>query len=368
VTRALLALALLAAVACRGRVPDEERPNGVTQTAAGPQRDPVGVTTRDFDDPARGRPLATTIWYPAAPGSVEEVIWWDGIFPGHGAWQAPLRAAPSRLPVVLLSHGSGGDGSNLAWLAEGLAEHGYVVVAVDHPGDRFGDTSQVGRFAAWRRPRDVTVVLTRLLTDETFGPRIDAHRIGAAGHSSGGFTVLELAGVRFRPATMLAYCKGPHAGTDCTLIAGVDLASIPDRDDAQRSYRDRRIRAVLALAPVLGPGVTAPSLRAIDVPVGIVASPTDELVPYARNAERYARLIPHARQLAIPDAGHFVFMPVCTEAGKVLIPMVCVDRAPEVDRSAVHAQALEWATPFFDKALAPSSTQASRRRSMARAF
>jgi predicted dienelactone hydrolase len=45
---------------------------------------------------------------------------------------------------VLLSHGSGGDASNLTWLAEALASHGYLAVAMDHPGDRFGDTSVEG--------------------------------------------------------------------------------------------------------------------------------------------------------------------------------------------------------------------------------
>jgi predicted dienelactone hydrolase len=326
-------------------------PPSVRAEQPDPARDPVGVTTREFEDIARSRHLATTIWYPAAPGTSEEAIWWDGIFPGRGAWEAPMRAAPARLPFVLLSHGSGGDGANLAWLAEALATAGYVVAAVDHPGDRFGDSSAAGRFAVWRRPADLSVVLAGLVADPALGPRIDARRVGAGGHSAGGFTALALAGVRFRPEAMIAYCRGPQAGPDCKLVGEVDLDAFPDLADARRSHRDRRVRAVLALVPVFGPGVTAPSLRAVTAPVTIVGLERDELVPFALNAARYARGIPRARLERVAEAGHFVFMPVCSEAGRLLVAEVCVDRTADVDRVAVHARVAASAVAFFGRAL-----------------
>src|SRR5262249_1431759 len=80
----------------------------------------------------------------------------DGIFPGRGAWEAPLRATPARMSLLLLSHGSGGDGPNLAWHAEAFAVQGWIAAAVDHPGDRFGDQTPDGRFAVWRRAPDLS--------------------------------------------------------------------------------------------------------------------------------------------------------------------------------------------------------------------
>ncbi len=360
----LLLLVFLIAVACQGLVPSPRstapalHPDPPAPRTDAPAREPgpaprppVGVTARDFEDCSRHRRLATTVWYPARADAVEQEIGWDGIFPGSGAWDAPLRPTPRRFPLVLLSHGSGGDGSNLAWMAEALAARGYVAAAVDHPGDRFGDSSVEGRFAAWRRPRDLSVVLSRLLADPTLGPRIDRRRIAAAGHSSGGLTVLELAGGRLQPAAFFAYCRGPNAGPDCTLVQGVDPAAIEDMSAAGASYRDRRIRAVLALAPVLGPAVTATSLRRIAIPVEIVASPADELIPFRWNAARYARLIPGARLTAIPKAGHFVFMPVCNEPGRIIAAQVCVDTAPDLDRAAVHVRVVGLGTAFLDRAL-----------------
>ena len=347
-----LLLALLLAVACHRQGPvllaggTAPPPTPAARPAA---RAPVGV--RKLPLPDGGRRLAVTIWYPAAEDAVETTISWDGIFPGSAAEDAPLLGTSQRFPLLLLSHGSGGDGSNLVWLAEALASHGYVAAAVDHPGDRLGDYSVEGRLAVWRRAQDVTDSLTRLLADPTFGPRIDRRRIAAAGHSSGGLTVLLLAGARFRPEAYLASCRGKNVGPDCAMVSGVDTTKLPEVAAASTSHRDRRIRAVVAMAPVMGPGVTAASLRSIAIPVLVFGSPTDELVPFRTNAASYARRIPRARLVTIPDAGHMVFMPVCSEPGPIVAAEVCNDRIPAVDRAAVHATAIEQTIPFLDRAL-----------------
>ena len=138
---------LLLAAACRS--PDPQ--GGAVATPPAPARPPVGITSRVYDDRVRDRRLAVAIWYPAPPGTVEETTNFDGIFPGRGAWEAPLQASPARMPLVLLSHGSGGDGANLAWLAEALAGQGWIAAAVDHPGDRFGDQRGASRCGGARR-------------------------------------------------------------------------------------------------------------------------------------------------------------------------------------------------------------------------
>ena len=359
-TRCLVLLALLVG-ACAQRPPSP----GATAAPAVPVSParagaPVGITSRVFEDAARDRKLVTTVWYPAAAGSPQHDIEWDGIFIGHGAWDVPMRPTPRRFPIVLLSHGSGADGASLDWLAEALAAHGYVAIAVDHPGDRFGDSSQVGRFAAWRRPPDVRIVLDRMLADPTLGPRLDRTRIAAAGHSSGAYTMLALAGARLRPQSYLAYCGGPARGPDCKLFDDLDPTRIPDLADAGKSKRDPRIRAVLALSPVLGPGIDTGSLRTITVPVTIVASPTDSVVPFDRNAARYRRFIRGARVVEVPGADHFVFMPTCTLAGRIVAAQVCVDGAG-VDRQAVHERVVALATRLFDRRLGVHPPSAGKR-------
>ena len=115
----------------------DELLQGVNRTLNGPCRFNVGMTTLDFEDLARERPLLTNVWYPADEAAQEADIAIEGIFRGRAALAAPLAVAPQRFPVVLLSHGSGGNGSAQVWLAEHLAAHGYIVAAVFH----FGNTT-----------------------------------------------------------------------------------------------------------------------------------------------------------------------------------------------------------------------------------
>jgi predicted dienelactone hydrolase len=144
---------------------------------------------------------------------------------------------------------------------------------------------------------------------------------------------------------------GAPTGTRLQALRRPATGSHRDLAEAGKSRRDPRIRAVLALAPVLGPAAIPASLRGIAVPVTIVASPTDEIVPLELNAARYQRFIPRARLVKIPNADHFVFMPMCTLPGRIVAAQVCVDRNEAVDRAAVHAQVVDLALAFFDRAL-----------------
>ncbi|MCC6766757.1 MAG: hypothetical protein IT293_19020 [Deltaproteobacteria bacterium] len=108
---------------------------------------------------------------------------------------------------------------------------------------------------------------------------------------------------------------------------------------------------MLALVPAFGPSAIRSSLRGITVPVTIVGLPADELAPFELNARRYQRLIPRARLVTVADAGHFVLMPTCTFAGRLVASEVCVDRRDGVNRAAVHAEVAAKAVAFFDRSL-----------------
>ena len=54
-----------------------------------------------------------------------------------------------------------------------------------------------------------------MLDDKTFGSQIDPARIGAAGHSAGGYTVIAVAGGITDPAQLQAFCRSPVADASC---------------------------------------------------------------------------------------------------------------------------------------------------------
>ncbi|WP_338699515.1 MULTISPECIES: alpha/beta hydrolase family protein [unclassified Bradyrhizobium] len=332
----------------------------------------VGVTTRDFT-PAepydwRGasmHALRATIWYPAAADAREQPQWiGPRIVPFISTGIAAPDAAPAaglRHPLILLSHGFGGSASNLAWLGAGLAAHGFIAVAVNHPGNNGSERTTVdGYTLTWLRAVDLSALIDAMRADSTFGDRIDPARIGAAGHSYGGYTVIAIAGGITDPERTPAFCRSPAADALCTSQSGAtelrqksQLRLTADPDFRQRyslaghSYRDERVRAVFAMAPGPVPAFTPESLAAISIPIAIVAGSADEITPTASGAEALGKAVPHATLKLFPHAGHFVFFGTCTAIGRLVIGgAVCRD--PDgTDRDAVHAETISLARDFF---------------------
>jgi hypothetical protein len=210
------------------------------------------------------------------------------------------------------------------------------------------------------RPRDLSVLIDKLLSDPFSRPHIDANRIGAAGHSSGGVTVLELAGAIFDPNQIQAFCKTRVADPNCdppliirdqlekfaeltktdpVVEASLKLSNLP--------YNDPRVKAVFAMAPAIGVGHTDASLRAIRIPVYIVAGRADDISPLPTNAERFANLIPTATLTVLPGmVGHATFGSLCTPAGLKDTGWVCHDE-DGVNRALVHEQVEQLSLSFF---------------------
>lgn len=170
---------------------------------------PVGQQSAHFEDATRrnwsgsgARPLETLIWYPAAAGT-QEADWEVAIFKaGRNAKGAAMANSPAKLPLIVLSHGTGGAAMSLAWLGETLAANGYIVAAVNHHGNTGAEPTQPlqGTLVWWDRPRDLSVLIDRLLADPQLGPRIDSSRIGVAGFSIGGNIALASVGARLSRA------------------------------------------------------------------------------------------------------------------------------------------------------------------------
>ena len=237
---------------------------------------------------------------------------------------------------------------------------GFITVAVNHPGNnRLEDYTVEGSSLMWLRAIDLSAVIDALLDDRTFGNGIDPVRIGAAGHSFGGYTVIAVAGGITDPARTQAFCRSPAADALCATSPEVSdlrrkslvrLSSDPDFQQrfskAGDSYRDERVRAIFAMAPGPGPAFIPESLGKISIPVAIVTGSADEITPPASGAEALSKAIPHATLKLFPHAGHFVFFGACTAVGRVFIRAVCRD-PHGTNRDAVHAETVRFALEFF---------------------
>ena len=319
---------------------------------------PVGVRAVEATALHRDEPLDVTLWYPAGPGGTVELVGDGGVFEGAPARRgAPIAAG--RHPLVLLSHGGGGNARQLGWIANRLAGAGFLVAAPNHPGSTTGDASALGAAALWNRPADLSAVLDSLLGDAPVAGHVDADRIGALGFSAGGYAALALVGARIDPDALAGFCDRDDTGTsDCAFLArgGVDLHEL-DLSPAGDDLSDARVRSAVVVDPGVVGTLTAPSLAAIDVPVTIVNLGASGAIPKAVLAEETSRLIPGAGYATVADATHFSFLPACKPKGPAILaeegePDALCDDAGGRTRDRLHREIGAMAVEAFEQHLA----------------
>lgn len=218
----------------------------------------IGTVTRTFFDRSRERALITTFWYPEpfAPGKL--------------------------YPLILLSHNSGGCRTEMAWMAQFLAENGYIVAAVDH----FGDTNYL-QFspepsAVWERPKDLSYLAEVLTHDQQFGPRFKQDKVVVVGYSTGALAALWMAGAK---------------------------ANKHPKPQGRLLYRDFRVKAVIMLAPGYGSYFDHYGLEIVKIPVLVLAPQNDTVFPLWPNAMHFSKYIPNVKYFKIKgNASHDVFL------------------------------------------------------------
>lgn len=283
--------------------------------------------------------------------------------------QAPERAIPMGLftvnvaigaapearvkGLILLSHGTGGSEIGHSSLAEALARDGYLVAALRHPGDNWQDLSlrtQGAERYFTVRPQQASRVIDALLQDPAWKDRIarDAQgpRVGAVGHSAGGYTVMALAGGQPEPARLGAHCASRQAEDPVLCSIGGRGASPADAR-APEAVADARVRAVVALAP-LGVVFTAPSLAAVRIPTAVYVAERDTYLVPRFHAGFIGAQVPGSEVHTLANANHWAFMdkpsaPVDTPDGNAQ------NDAPGFDRAAFLKQLGNEVPAFFDK-------------------
>jgi predicted dienelactone hydrolase len=234
-----------------------------------------------------------------------------GPFTVHAAINAEPVATVKGL--ILLSHGTGGSELGHSSLAEALARSGYLVAALRHPGDNWQDRSLLAknpqRFFD-ERPRQATQVISALLGDSLWKDRVarDAKgpRVGAVGHSAGGYTVLALAGARPDLARIVSHCAADRAA-DAIFCGMGQQGGAPANAGPAPDLADHRVRAVAVLAPV-GVPLTAESLAAVRIPTALYAGEFDRFLVPRFHADWVTQNLPGIQAHKVSNAGHFAFM------------------------------------------------------------
>ena len=264
----------------------------------------------------------TAVWYPT---TAKPMIYpYVPNFLGRVALNGPVTLVCGKpLPLIVFSHGDLGCGIQSIFLTEELARHGYVVAAPDHadaaichtaPGSPSSPVPQpdILNPQDWNessrkdRREDLEAVINDLLAHEEFRNVIDPTKIGAAGHSLGGYTVVGLAG-------------------------------------GWPSWLDTRVRAVLALSPYVMPFQVKKKLRNVRVPLMYQGGTLDVgITPFLAGTKgAYAEANAPVYFLELKDAGHFAWV----NCGNEHMRESCLSNIPSARLIA------EYSVAFFDRYL-----------------
>jgi predicted dienelactone hydrolase len=295
----------------------------------------VGISRLDLRDASRdNRRLTSDVWYPVARSAGD----------ASTGTKRDVPCADGTFPLIIFSHGAGATRQQSTYLTEHWASHGYVVVAPDHQFNTVFDNRDDHRIQSGvDRPLDCSFVLDRVLerngvAADRLHQHIDPQRIGATGHSFGGYTAMVLAG-----ATVDAQAARTMFGKEL--------------EQGDFSHPDQRVKAVIAYAPVGPPLLSPKSLAEIKIPVMVFAGTHDLILPLEKHQLPVFENLGGPAFLATIEGGsHFCFNNATFTS---LARMVRTDKILEehVDRAVADAIVKSLSLAFLNRYVAGDESQ-----------
>ena len=182
-------------------------------------------------DAARDRDIPVKIYFPATTGA---------------------NGDATKFPAIVFSHGLGGNREGGKKWTQHWASHGFVVVALQHPGsdDALWKGTNPGDFAnnmksgatmksLGLRVGDVHFAIDEIIRRTNTGERafanVDAKRIGMSGHSFGAQTTLAVSGQK-------APSIGGQSGLDLRVTAAIALSpNARNKNNPTRQFGDIKV-------------------------------------------------------------------------------------------------------------------------------
>jgi predicted dienelactone hydrolase len=303
---------------------------------------------KNFDIPAspEGPAIRLLVWTPCSEPPQE--------MDGRGAIFQAIPGCPvagNKLPLIVMSHGRRGWFGGHHDTAEALADAGFVVATLNHPGDTWRDTSRTDSLSILvERPTDMKRVADYMLNVWPDASSIDAEHIGLYGFSFGGYTGLVVIGGNPVLRKDLANCQ------TSTLLACKQLENgeFPDRP----IVHDPRVKAAVIIDPYPVFVFSDENLKGITVPIQLWSSDP------AQNADGLSGCCAAAINQRLPvkpdyhfveNAKHFSFLATCTPRETQAAPAICTD-ASGFDRADFHRRLHADVVAFFRKHFAESAT------------
>lgn len=259
-----------------------------------------------------------------------------------------IRSRTAPAPVVVISHGLGGDRNTFTYLAQQLASYGFAVLVPEHPGSNAkqlealinGTASEVAEPTEFvNRPLDITYLLNemerRVTSDSNLQGRLNLQQVGVVGQSFGGYTALALGGAPINPQQLQAECRDLANTLNISLLLqcrATLLGTVP------ANLSDPRIKAVLAINPINSAVFGPASLSQITVPIMIVSGSADTAAPaLPEQIQPFTWLTTPNKYLVLMERGTHFSTFAGGPGGAIPIPEEVVGPNPEIARRYLNA-------------------------------
>lgn len=233
------------------------------------------ITVRDQENALSFRAL---VMYPTQTPSTPTPF---GPYAMDVSPDAPI--APGEFPLIIVSHGSGGSHLLYRTITTPLAQNGYIVAMLEHPGNNRDNNELENTYENLvNRPRHIRLTIEAVAANDRFSRCIQTDTVAIIGHSLGGYAALAVAGG--------APWANPQQKIDVT--------------------PDPRIRALVLMAPAAAYYQPQDSLKNVTVPILLLAAENDPFTPEWQTDIILDR-VPDRSKVTyrqVENAGHFSFL------------------------------------------------------------
>jgi len=261
------------------------------------------------------------------------------------------KVTDGKFPLVIISHGSGGTNLGYRSIAFALVKKGFVVGMPLHPKNNFKDNEGEGTVSNWEnRPRHISASIDAVLSSRKVSESIDTDKIAVVGHSAGGYTALAVAGGVADTTHIIELCLSNSQINEP--FCGLVKENKTEKVKIENSH-DKRIKAIVLMAPVGILFNSEDSLKDVDIPALLLRAEKDVELTEPYQAEVIAKNYKNQELLTyctVPNAGHYSFITPFPEVIKGELGVV-VEDPDGFSRQAFHELLSSDIVNFLDVVL-----------------
>jgi predicted dienelactone hydrolase len=249
-----------------------------------------------------------------------------------------------RLPLIIISHGLGGDRTTFGYLAIHLASYGFAVAVPEHPGSNAGQIQALFNGFANKvtlpeelidRPLDIKFLLDFL--ERNYGQQLQVRRVGIVGQSFGAYTALALAGARLDFASLNQACQDIDNSLNLSLLLQCIALELPNQ---KYNLRDERIVSAIAINPLTSAVFGQEGISEIKIPVMLMASSADPVTPaLSEQIEPFTWLTTPEKYLVLLE-GATHFSTLQESSGSIPLPSQAIGPDPQIAQNYVQQLSL----------------------------